>query len=54
MTQSNRDRIQEIFLDALELPDSERSACVEKNCAGDPDCIGDVNSIIEAAARSAF
>jgi len=52
MTQSNRDSTQEIFLDALELPESERSAFVEKKCVGDPDCIRDVNSLIEAAARS--
>lgn len=52
MTQSNRDPIQEIFLDALELPESERAAFVEKKCAGDPDCIRDVNSLLEAAARS--
>lgn len=52
MTQSNRDRIQETFLDALELPESERSAFVEKKCAADPDCIRDVNSLLEAAARS--
>lgn len=52
MTQSNRDHIQEIFLDALELPESERSAFVEKKCAGNPDCIRDVNSLLEAAARS--
>jgi serine/threonine protein kinase len=52
MTQYNRDSTQEIFLDALELPESERSAFVEKKCFGDPDCIRDVNSLIEAAARS--
>lgn len=52
MTQSNRDRIQETFLDALELPESERSAFVEKKCAADPDCIRDVNSLLEAAARA--
>ena len=52
MTQSNRDRIQEIFLDALELPESERNAFVEGKCAGNPDCIRDVNSLLEAAARS--
>jgi serine/threonine protein kinase len=52
MTQSNRDSTQEIFLDVLELPESERSAFVEKKCAGDPDCIRDVNSLLEAAARS--
>jgi serine/threonine protein kinase len=36
----------------LELPESERSAFVEKKCAGNPDCIRDVNSLLEAAARS--
>jgi serine/threonine protein kinase len=54
MTQSNRDRIQAIFLDALELPESERSAFVEKKCAADPDCIREVNSLLDATARPGF
>ena len=38
MTQSNSDRIEEIFHAALALTESERSAFVAKECAGDPDC----------------
>lgn len=51
MTPSNRVRIQNIYLEAWELPDSERAAFVAKKCAGDSDCIRDVNSLLEAAAR---
>lgn len=52
MTQSNPDRIEEIFHAALALPESERSAFVANECANDPDCVSEVNSLLEAAARS--
>ena len=52
MTQSNSDRIEEIFHAALALPESERSAFVANECASDPDCVSEVNSLLEAAARS--
>lgn len=51
MAQFNRVRIQDIYLDALELPDSERSAFIEKACAGNPDCIRKVETLLEVAAR---
>jgi serine/threonine protein kinase len=51
MKQSDRNRIQEIFLDARELPDSERSAFVAKQCRGDSDCIHEVTSLLKAADR---
>ena len=54
MTQSNSDRIEEIFHAALALPESERSAFVANECANDPDCVSEVNSLLEAAARSGF
>lgn len=52
MTQSNSDRIEEIFHAALVLPESERGAFVAKECANDPDCISEVISLLEAGARS--
>ncbi|HET6979309.1 MAG TPA: protein kinase [Pyrinomonadaceae bacterium] len=51
MRQSNRDRIQDIYLDAVELPESERAAFVESKCDADPGCIRKVNSLLDAAAR---
>jgi serine/threonine protein kinase len=51
MTQSNRDFIKDIFFDAVELPQSERSAFIEHKCAADPDCIRKVNSLLDAGAR---
>ena len=54
MTQSNSDRIEEIFHAALALPESKRSAFVANECANDPDCVSEVNSLLEAAARSGF
>src|SRR5689334_4330466 len=51
MTPSNRVRIQDIYIEALELPDSERPAFVVKECAGYSDCIRDVNLLLEVAAR---
>src|SRR6185503_10997343 len=49
-----RDRIQDIYVDALALPDSERSPFVENACAGDPDCVREVRSLLEVAARSSI
>jgi len=54
MTHSTRDRIQDIYVDALALPDSERSPFVENACAGDPDCVREVRSLLEVAARSSI
>ena len=54
MTQSNSDRIEEIFHAALALPESERSAFVVNECTNDPDCVSEVNSLLQAAARSGF
>lgn len=54
MTQSSSDRIEEIFHAALALPESERSAFVVNECANDPDCVREVNSLLEAGARSGF
>lgn len=54
MKPPNWDRIQDIYLEALALPHSERSAFVEKACAGDPDCLHEVNSLLEAADRSSI
>ena len=52
MTQCNWDRIEDIYHAASALPASERSAFVEKACAGDGDCISKVNSLLEASAFS--
>lgn len=52
MKPPNWDRIQDIYLAALALPHSERSAFVENACAGDPDCLHEVKSLLEAADRS--
>jgi serine/threonine protein kinase len=54
VTQSNSDRIEEIFHAALVLPESERSAFVVNECTNDPDCVSEVNSLLQAAARSGF
>jgi serine/threonine protein kinase len=54
VTQSNSDRIEEIFHAALALPESERSAFVVNECTNDPDCVSEVNSLLQAAARSGF
>lgn len=43
------DRIQEIYHAALALPQSERSAFIAKACAGDPDLLREVTSLVEAA-----
>lgn len=51
MTPSKRIRIQGIYLEALELPASERPAFVSKMCADDSDCIRHVNLLLEVAAR---
>jgi serine/threonine protein kinase len=48
MAQSDPDRIEEIFHAALELPESERSAFVEKKCEGESVCIREVMSLLEA------
>jgi serine/threonine protein kinase len=44
----NGDRIQEIFLEALSLPQSERSAFVAKTCANDADLARKINSLLAA------
>lgn len=54
MTQSNSDRIEEIYHAALALPESKRSAFVANECANDPDCVSEVISLLEARARSGF
>jgi serine/threonine protein kinase len=51
MTHSTRERIQDIYLDALALPDSERGVFIANACAGNPDCIREVKSLLEAAAH---
>jgi serine/threonine protein kinase len=51
MAQFNRVRIQDIYLEALELLDSERRRFIDKACAGNPDCIRKVEALLEVAAR---
>ena len=51
MTQSTRNRIQEIFLDAWDLPESERDEFVGRQCGGDSTCVREVTSLLKAAAR---
>jgi serine/threonine protein kinase len=46
------DRIQEIYHAALALPRSERSAFVEKACAGDAELLREVISLLKAADSS--
>jgi serine/threonine protein kinase len=48
MKPSNWDRIEEIYHAALALPPSERTAFVENACAGDPDLLREIMSLIEA------
>jgi serine/threonine protein kinase len=48
MAQSDPDRIEEIFYAALELPESERRAFVEKECEGESACVNEVMSLLEA------
>ena len=48
MAQSDPDRIEEIFHAALEVPESERSAFVAKECDGESECIREVMSLLEA------
>jgi serine/threonine protein kinase len=52
MTQPNWERIKEIFHDALELPRAERRAFVANACGNDPDCVGEVNSLLKADEQS--
>jgi serine/threonine protein kinase len=51
---SNSDRTERIFHAALALPESERKAFVANECADDPNCVSEVNSLLEAGARSGF
>ncbi|HET9711233.1 MAG TPA: hypothetical protein VFP64_05105, partial [Pyrinomonadaceae bacterium] len=51
MAHSTRHPIQDIYLDALALPDSERGVFIAKACAGNPDCVREVKSLLEVAAR---
>src|SRR5689334_21583721 len=48
MKPSNWDRLQDIYHAALAQPESERSAFVEKACAGDPDLLRQVKSLLDA------
>ena len=42
------DRIEEIYHEALAMPQSERSAFVAKACDSDPVCMHEVNALLEA------
>src|ERR1043166_1371532 len=43
------DRLQDIYHEALSKPESERAAFVENACAGDPDLLRQVNSLLDAS-----
>ncbi len=47
MNPPNWDRLQEIYHAALALPRSERNSFVTNACAGDPDLLGKVNSLLK-------
>jgi len=47
MKPPNWDRLQQIYHAALALPVSERDAFVTNACAGDPDLLGKVNSLLK-------
>src|ERR1700741_3843069 len=51
MRPPNQDHIQDIYLDAVELPESDRAAFVKNKCDADPDCIREVISLLDASAR---
>lgn len=51
MPDANWDRIQELFLDAADLPPLERAAFLDRNCAGQPALRAEVESLL-AADRS--
>lgn len=52
MQTENWDRIQELFLDAADLPAGERTAFLDTHCAGQPDIRAEVESLL-AADRAA-
>jgi serine/threonine protein kinase len=48
MKPPNWDRLQDIYHEALAKPESERSAFVENACAGDPDLLQQIKSLLQA------
>jgi serine/threonine protein kinase len=48
MKPSNWDQLQDIYHEALAKPKSERSAFVENACAGDPELLRQINSLLKA------
>jgi serine/threonine protein kinase len=48
MTESNWDRLQEIYHAAMELPPSEREAYLAEACKGNPDLLRDLSAIVHA------
>ena len=51
MAQFNRSRIQDIYLEALELDAPDRTRFIERACAGNPDCLRRVQALFDVAAR---
>src|SRR5262249_29765344 len=48
MKPPNWDRLQAIYHEAMEKPESERMAFLEKVCAGDPELLGQAMSLLKA------
>ena len=53
MSESRKDRIERIFLEASERPTAERAAFVDDACAGDPEILAEVCSLLEHADGTA-
>ncbi|MBL8879037.1 MAG: protein kinase [Phycisphaerales bacterium] len=54
MTPAQRDRADELFLRAVELPDGERPGFLDGNCDGDPEIRREVESLLRHDGRAAF
>src|SRR5215813_534284 len=52
MKPPNWDRLQDIYHEALAKPESERKAFIASACAGDPDLLRQINSLLKADASS--